>query len=294
MEINTAAVIGLGLMGGSVARELSVRGVRVLGFDIDPLTRVAALRDGVVDAVLPQSMEGIAEAEVIVIAVPVRAALEVLRSLPVHPSLRLVTDVGSTKQSILGVADQLPVGRWFVGAHPVAGDHRSGWEASRLGLFQRARVFLSAAHHATGEAMKLAEGFWRELGGQPLFMPQEAHDETLAWSSHLPQVASSALAVALAGARVERAELGPGGRDATRLAASSPEMWAEIALDNATELEGAVEAMEDTLAGFRRLLEQGDLAALRDWFAAGTRWSAGCRENGGNPVECVAAAPSAG
>lgn len=290
-EIRSAAVIGLGLMGGSVARELAVRGVRVLGYDSDPLTRVAALRDGVVDAVLPSSLAGIEAAEVVVIAVPVRAAAGMLRSLGDSPGTRLVTDVGSTKGSILAAARETPVGDRFVGAHPLAGDHRSGWEASRLGLFHGARVYLCPAEGATAESIRLAEWFWTELGGAVLQVGGDRHDEALAWSSHLPQVASSAIGRVLACEGVGRGELGPGGLDATRLAGSSPDMWTEIALDNAGPISAAVDGLQAALAELRELLVQRDEAALRAWFQGGARWAA---EGARDPAESVAAPRAAG
>lgn len=288
IELGTAAVIGLGLIGGSVARELAVRGVRVLGYDTDPLARVAALRDGVVDVILPASLEGIEAAEVIVVAVPVRAAVQVLRSLGDCPGAHLVTDVGSTKGSILGAARESRVGDRFVGAHPLAGDHRSGWEASRLGLFRGARVYLCPADGATPEALALAEAFWGELGGLAVVVGEDRHDEALAWSSHLPQIASSALATALGGAGTLRTDLGPGGRDVSRLAASSPEIWTEIVLDNAAFVTGAVERLEGALAHLRGLLASGDEAGVRAWFQAAHAWSGAPPDPPPAPVNSVA------
>jgi prephenate dehydrogenase len=294
MEIRSAAVIGLGLMGGSVARELSVRGVRVLGHDADPLTRVAALRDGVVEVMLPPSLEGIDQAEVIILATPVRSAKEILRRLGPCRGTILVTDLVSTKASVLDAAGESGVADRFIGAHPMTGDHRSGWAASRLGLFQGALVYLCPMEVSEAAARRLAAAFWTDLGAHVHWIGADEHDHLLAASSHLPQVASSALARVLGGSGIAPADLGPGGRDLTRLADSSAELWTEILLDNREFAGLAVAGLERELAAVRALLEANDPAGLRDWLRGAAQWSAGCRENGENPVESVAAASHAG
>nr|MDQ3309037.1 prephenate dehydrogenase [Gemmatimonadota bacterium] len=231
-EIRQAAVIGLGLIGGSLARELSARGIRVLGYDRDEARVRAALRDGGIHAVLNPELEGIDTADIVVIAVPVAIAPDILQAaLPRLGRVRLVVDVGSTKASIMAAAGALGIGSQFVGCHPLAGDHRSGWEASRLGMFQGARVFLCPTTETGEDALGLAWEFWRMLGAHPEVEDAMEHDRRLAWTSHLPQAVSTALALALGGAGIERRELGPGGRDMTRLAGSSPELWTDIALD---------------------------------------------------------------
>jgi prephenate dehydrogenase len=106
-------------------------------------------------------------------------------------------------------------------------------------------------------------------------MSAEEHDRALAWSSHLPQVASSALAIALDGAGVGPRELGPGGRDSTRLAASSPEMWSAICRENADLIEPAVHALEATLAELRAALHARDAEAIHRFFSHGSRWARG-------------------
>jgi prephenate dehydrogenase len=273
-EVRSAAVVGLGLMGGSVARELSARGVRVLGHDRDPRALEAALRDGAVHAPLGPALEGVEEAELLVLAVPVDAAPEVLRAGRARlERARLVTDVGSTQRSVCAAAEALGLGGRFVASHPLAGDHRSGWEASRAGLFQEARVFLSPTPSTHAESLRLAVELWSALGARPEVMDAAEHDRRLAWSSHLPQCASSALALALDGAGVERGELGPGGRDTTRLAGSSPEMWAAILLDNAGHLGAALDALQARLAELREALERGDADGLRALFEHGRAWA---------------------
>lgn len=273
MEVGTAAVVGLGLIGGSVARELAAQGVRVLGFDSNPASIRSAVEEGVVAVALGDGLEGIEEAEVIVLAVPVTAAGEVLRKVGQRAAgARLVTDVGSTKRAVLAAADAAGLGERFVGAHPLAGDHRSGWAASRLGLFHGARVFLTPTSSASADATALARGLWAAMGARVDSVAAAEHDHALAWSSHLPQAVGTALGRALSAGAIAREMLGPGGREMTRLAGSSHDVWTGIAMENADELIPALLAMEEEIVACRAALENGDADAVRRFFEGGNRW----------------------
>lgn len=273
IPFRTAAVVGLGLVGGSLARDLAARGVRVLGHDRDAGAVEGALREGVLHAALGPGLEGAEEAELVVAAVPVTAAAAALRALaPRLRSARLVTDVGSTKASVCAAAEALGIGGVFVGSHPLAGSHLSGWEASRPGLFAGARVFLSPTSSTDENALSLARELWSALGALPEVVDAAAHDLLLARTSHLPHLASVTLARALAEAGVPRAELGPGGRDVTRLAGSSPEMWTAVALDNAAPLAEAVAGLRARLDELHAALRAGDAEALHAFFAAAREW----------------------
>jgi prephenate dehydrogenase len=266
----SVAVVGLGLIGGSLARDLAAGGARVLGWDRDAGALAAALACGAVHEALGEELQGVEGADAVVLAVPVLAAPGVLRTLaPRADRVPLVTDVGSTKRSVVAAAGALGMGDRFVGAHPLAGDHRSGWGASRTGLFRGARVYLTPGASCGEDAVRLARELWEGVGGRVETMDAAAHDRLLAWSSHLPQAVSSAFARALDAAGVPREAPGPGGRDVARLAASSPAMWADVALDNASELIPALAAAETELRGLRERIASGDGARVREWFAAG-------------------------
>ena len=270
-----AAVIGLGLIGGSLARDLASRGVRVSAYDADSRHLRDAVRDGVVSDVIEAPLDGVRGADAVIIAVPVDAALEVLRRVAPHVGdAKLVTDVGSTKARIVAEASALGIGTRFVGSHPLAGDHRSGWEASRPYLFDGARVYVCPAADTPAELVSLATAFWRRIGARPVLVDAVEHDRKLAWTSHLPHIVSTALALALSGAGVGRDELGPGGRDVTRLAGSSPEMWTAIARENAAALDAALAVVEREIASFRAALAEHPPGAdaLRDRFAAARAW----------------------
>ncbi|MBW3570794.1 MAG: prephenate dehydrogenase/arogenate dehydrogenase family protein [Gemmatimonadetes bacterium] len=275
--VRTVAIAGLGLIGGSLARDLAARGVRVFAWDHDGAAMDSAIRQGIAHPGVWDDAP-----DVIVIALPVLAARTFLDRLidrlgKEMDGVRLVTDMGSTKASIVRLAQARGIGDRFVGSHPLAGDHRSGWDASREGLFRGARVFLSPTPSTSDDAMRLARDLWTGVGALPEEVDADDHDARLAWTSHLPQLVSSALAQALAGEGIARGELGPGGRDVTRLAGSSPQMWAEVALDNAGALVPALEAMEARLREVRHLIANGEDAPLRDLLARAREWH---RESG--------------
>lgn len=273
IPFRTAAVLGLGLVGGSLAREMAALGVRVLGWDTDTGAVAGAREAGVISDLVGPGLQGLDEVEVVILAVPVDATRHLLGAVAAAAAATaLITDVGSTKAGIVGAAEAAGIGSRFVGAHPLAGDHRFGWAASRTGLFRGARTYLCPARGAAPEAVATAEALWRAVGSDTMLMGAGEHDRAMAWASHLPQAASTALAAVLAGAGHPRAALGPGGRDTTRLAGSAPSMWVPIALENAEELVPALQALEAALAQFRGALTRGDRSAAEAFFAAGREW----------------------
>lgn len=276
-ELRSVGIVGLGLMGGSLAWDLAERGLRVLGADRDPGVVAAARADGVVAGELdldesPYELD----VDVLVLAVPVRAMPELLRHLaPAIPSRTLVTDLGSTKRSIVAAAEGVGLGDRFVGSHPIAGDTSSGWAAARAGLYRDATVLLTPTSTSRPEAIARAIDLWSAAGATTTVVDAAEHDRRLAWTSHLPQLAATALAIALDDATLSLDDLGPGGRDTTRLAASSPEMWTDIALDNAETLIETLGSLEMRLADLRRALTVPDEGRVRGFFSRGRDWSRG-------------------
>jgi prephenate dehydrogenase len=269
----SAGVIGLGLIGGSVARDLTALGVRVLAYDRDPATIDMACAEGAVDEALDASLAGLEQAEVVIVAVPVSSLRDVLAGVPRLTEARLITDVGSTKRSAMKTAEAIGIADRFVGSHPMAGDHRSGWTASRTGLFAAARVYLCRTQETREDAVRLAHDLWCALGGCPELIAADVHDELLAYTSHLPHAASAALALTLARGGIDPANLGPGGRDSTRLAGGSVEMWTAIARDNADALLPAIAALEAQLQRLRAELAHGHEGAIRATFSAARAWT---------------------
>jgi prephenate dehydrogenase len=273
LPFSKPAVVGLGLIGGSVARDLAALGMKVSAFDADADQLAAAIRDGVVHHRLTASLDGLADADLVVIAVPVDEALGILRrAAPVLGKAALITDVGSTKARIVSLATELGLGERFVGAHPMAGDHRSGWAASRAGLFLDAPLYLCPTPDSTPRAMALAESLWRTLGARSIEMDAVAHDQRLAWTSHLPHMIAVVLGLTLGEGNVYREDLGPGGRDMTRIAGSSPDMWTAIAVDNADPIEAALAVAEREISALRDEISRRDATAIHARFAAARAW----------------------
>jgi prephenate dehydrogenase len=307
---DTVAVIGLGLVGGSLARDLAARGYRVLAADRDHQALAAATAEGVVAATFRVGEGGHAEllagASLVVIATPVCAAPTVLRWLAgVTSPATTITDTGSTKRSIMTAAAAAGVAHRFVGSHPMAGDHHSGWGAAREGLFADATVWLCTARAgdvvaatatgpeatgpdaagpdaagpdatgtaAPGRALAAVQALWLAVGARPCVIDADEHDHLVAWSSHLPQLVSSTLARVLQAAGVHPSRLGRGGRDATRLAGSDPGMWRDIVMDNADAVVPALDALLDELARLRRHVVDRDAAAISDMLAAARDWT---------------------
>lgn len=269
-----AGVVGLGLMGGSLARDLAVLGWRVQGTDRDPATAAAARAAGVIEGPLEAGA-----LDLLVLAVPVRSAPAWLRG----PGRELgqdtvITDLGSTKRSTVEAAEAAGLGTRFVGSHPMAGDHRSGWEAARTGLYRDAAVWITPAEGAAPDAIARVEGVWRALGARPRRIEADDHDRLMARVSHLPQLLATALALALGRAGVGPADLGPGGRDMTRLAGSDPSVWTDILVDNGDQVDLALDALAAELDGLRRASRDLDDATLRALLVAGRAWSRDRRE----------------
>jgi prephenate dehydrogenase len=279
--MSTVAVLGLGLIGGSLARDLHEAGFEVVGYDRTREVLHAAHTSGVVSSMLGPDLEGLEHIETVVFAVPVGIAPHLMQeALPRLRSARLITDVGSTKTAICQQAARLGIGRQFVGAHPFAGDHQSGWEASRSGLFRDARVFLCPLSETTPEALQRARELWQQTGARTELIDAEAHDERLAWTSQLPQLASSALALALDTAQVSRPELGRGGMDATRLAGSSPEIWTDVVLENAEHAARALAALEQQISGLREQIEARSESGIRNALERALRWALSEKQSG--------------
>ncbi len=212
-------------------------------------------------------------ADVVVLAVPVDVAADVLSCVAARARrAALITDVGSTKARIVGAAAALGVADRFVGSHPMAGDHRSGWDASRAGLFTGARVYLCPTDAVAPASLELASSFWQMLGARPMVIGAEEHDRKLAWASHLPHVLAASLALAMAGAGGGRPDLGPGGRAMTRLAGGSPGLWTAIARENAAALDAALADAEREIAAFRLAIARREDDGLRRRFAEAKGW----------------------
>jgi prephenate dehydrogenase len=274
-RLKRVAIIGVGLIGGSFALALrrAMGGITIVGVDRDAqaLERAAAL--GVIDMVAESVSEAAQGSELVVVAVPVRAVGPVLHdvALALAPDA-VVTDVGSTKAEVTRVAREELRAAFprFVPGHPIAGREASGVEAASAELFRGARVVLSPTKETAPDALELVRSCWEGMGARVAELDAARHDEILAAVSHLPHLLSFALVSEITG-RPNAAELfsfaAGGFRDFTRIAASSPEMWRDIALQNRAALLAELDHYAARLAVFRELVDKGDGPGLQRLMA---------------------------
>jgi prephenate dehydrogenase len=242
------AVVGLGLVGGSLARALREAGYRVVGVD-RPSVRRAARRAGAVSATAATVEAAAAVADVVVLAAPPATNRRLLGRLvrAARPDL-VVTDVGSVKGPIVEEARRLGLRR-FVGGHPMAGTERQGFSASTADLFRGAAWWIVPA--ADPRATRAVRSLVRAVGARPVVVSDSTHDRVVAFLSHAPQVASWALFHAARADPLVRRHLGaagPGFRDMTRLARSPRALWQEVLAENRREVRRALAALVRRLA----------------------------------------------
>ena len=259
-------IIGLGLIGGSVARALSDRGltdqVWAVGRDLDALQQA---KDKGVIAGYSTELESIcSDADIILIAVPGLSVASVMQGLvKLVRADCVITDVLSVKQSTVDAAikefGQLPPN--LVPGHPIAGSEKSGFKAANPDLFDRKRVILTPLPETNKAAIELVSSLWRELGAEVIEMTVQQHDAVLAATSHLPHLLAYALVDSLSqqGSSDEIFRYAAGGfRDFTRIAASDSDMWRGIFLSNAEAICSTLKTFESDLAVFKQAIEAGD------------------------------------
>jgi prephenate dehydrogenase len=268
MNFGTVAIVGVGLIGGSVGHALRRRGLarRVVGLGRDTGRLDLARRLGALDAAETDPRRAFGEAEVVVVCTPVgRIADDVGQAARLGPPDLLVTDAGSTKRRIVErVAADARAAAVFVGAHPIAGSERSGVEHARADLFEGSACVLTPTPRTPESATTRAEQFWSALGCRVVRLDADAHDRALALASHLPH----ALAAALAGSVPTSAHALAAGafRDGTRVAAADPDLWTQIFLENQAPVLDALDRLSKQLDAFRRLLAGGDAEGLSCWW----------------------------
>jgi prephenate dehydrogenase len=265
------AIVGFGLIGASLAMAIRRRwqGGLILAVDRKHVLE-AAMREHAAD-VGADDLGMVAEADLVVLAAPVRQNLEVLERLPDFISRpAIVTDVSSTKREIIRKAQALPAHLSFAGGHPLAGSAAGGIVAARPDLFTgRPWILTTPAPAATLDSL---EAFVSALGAVPLRMDAGAHDTLLAYLSHLPQLTVSAL-MHIVGERVQEEGLalsGRGLRDTTRLAMSPPGIWQDVAATNSGAIARALDDLISVLTRLRDDLTAGE--TLEQVFESAARW----------------------
>jgi prephenate dehydrogenase len=278
------AIIGLGCIGGSLARALVAQGVTVRGWSVSASDREQAARAGI--EVVGSDGDGgaaaCADAALIVLAVPLERVAMVADGLQSVVGNRavFVHTAGLQRCDALGI-DAATHSR-LIGTHPLAGTHDSGFAASRADLFVGAVV--SVEERADARVRAELEWLWRTAGASRIdYRPADVHDRLMAWVSHLPQLTATALAATLADGGIDPLVIGTGARDTTRLAASELGSWPALFRGAPHDLRDALEQLEQHLRALRLALNAGDAEALRATWETARNWRR--QGNGGARVE---------
>ena len=262
--IRRLAIVGLGLLGGSVAKAARAESLarEIVGIGRNQANLALALGQGAVDAVTTDLREGLSSADMVVLATPV-ATLEGQMPAVWEAALpqALITDVGSTKAAIVRVAEKLCAAKPldFVGSHPMAGSNLSGFAVSRADLFRGATIILTPTDRTSPDAVKRVTEFWEAAGGRVVTMDPANHDRAVAAISHLPHLVADALVDAVVRMDPQFLDVAARGfKDTTRIAASSPTVWREIFEENRDALAEAVAVFRAALGDLESVLRSGD------------------------------------
>jgi cyclohexadieny/prephenate dehydrogenase len=268
------AVIGLGLIGSSIARAVrqNMPTVRVTGFDMDPEVRATAVRIGLGDDIADSAGAAVTDADLVIFCVPVGAMGEAAAAIADDlPADAVVSDVGSCKESVAAALNEALPGATIIPAHPVAGTEHSGPEAGFASLFHHRWCIVTPPEGADKLAVERVSAFWRALGANVELMEPHHHDRVLAVTSHLPHlIAYTIVGTAADLGEVTRSEVikysAGGFRDFTRIAASDPTMWRDVFLANKEAVLDMLQRFSEDLTALQRAIRWGKGDELFDRF----------------------------
>jgi prephenate dehydrogenase len=255
------AILGLGLMGGSLAMALKGKASALYGADPDPRVIELALHHNLLDLGFCSPSEAAAEADLIVLAAPVNSILSLIKILPdLHPGSPVVLDLGSTKQQITAAMAELPSRFEPIGGHPMCGKEKSGLENASANLYQNAPFALTILPRTTPRAQSLAEQLILAVGARPVLVEAQEHDQWAAATSHLPYL----VACALTNATPPQVQplVGPGFRSTSRVAAASSQVMLDILSTNTIAVLEALARYRQEIDLLEELLENNDWKTL--------------------------------
>lgn len=267
------AIVGLGLMGGSLALALRPHVRKLTAVDVDADTRRMALERRMVDEALADVQEGIADADIVILATPVRTILAILAQLPRWRSQGcIVIDLGSTKGRICAAMDALPPEFAAIGGHPMCGKESSGLSFAQENLYRDETFILCRTRRTKEHTERLILSMLERIGAKPLFLPAEEHDRLVALVSHLPYFLAAFLMQQNAQAAASEGRLwevsASGFRDTARLSGSQPRMLHDIVETNRVEILGVLRRHVSHVESLIKIVAEQEDAALRDWLQA--------------------------
>ncbi|MFV0444916.1 MAG: prephenate dehydrogenase [Planctomycetaceae bacterium] len=269
-RFDTLAIIGVGLLGGSVAKAAKARGLvhRVIGIGRNAEKLVSAQTAGVIDT-YRMDLQDLSDADLIVVCTPVdRLAEDIIAAAQHTPGHAVITDVGSTKGMIVDQVSAHPVAtKKYVPAHPLAGSEQTGWRAGSADLLQDRLCVLTPFDGIDPSRLSQIDLFWRALGMQTRQLSPRDHDRVLALTSHLPHVVAAALA-SLVG-EAERPFAATGFRDTTRIAAGDPTVWTPILMQNSDAILTAIDRIVSEVDTLKSALQADDAAEVTRWLTRG-------------------------
>lgn len=266
-------ILGVGLLGGSIGLALRSAGAkcRIIGYGHRRQTLDKALEIGAVDSVEMDAARAVAESDLTILCTPVGTFESLLKKIgPALAAGAIVTDVGSTKRSVVQLAESiLPRGVEFIGSHPIAGSEKRGVEFSRADLFSNQLCLLTPTPKTLPMVLRNIEQFWQTLGMRTAKLSAEDHDRLLADVSHLPHLLAAALVAMQDDAGLDLC--GKGFLDTTRIAGGDGALWRDIFLDNADNLKAGLRRLQSQLAAAERMLDSKSKDGLSDWLNAAAK-----------------------
>jgi prephenate dehydrogenase len=258
--LKTVAIVGVGLIGGSIGLALRERKLaeKIIGIGRRQESLRIARRVGAVTNTTVDLDKGVVEADLVIVCTPVGRIVDDVRNAAQHcPEGILITDAGSTKQKIIAALnDDLPRGCRFLGSHPLAGSEKTGAAFATADLFEGRVAILTPTKNTRAEDFDFLEQFWQSLGSVVVQMSPEEHDKALALTSHLPHIAAAGMA-GLIPEKYFRLT-GSGMLDTTRIAAGDPDLWLQIFIQNRENILTALEQYGSKLSILHAALRDGD------------------------------------
>jgi prephenate dehydrogenase len=270
MQPKRISILGVGLLGGSIGLAVKSRltDCEIVGYGHRRVTLDKALEVGAIDRAAEQLSTAVDESDLVILCTPVGLFRPILQEIAgtLRPGT-VVTDVGSTKRSVVRDAEQLlPSTVHFIGSHPMAGSEKRGVEYARTDLFQNALCITTPADRTNPGALETVEHLWRSIGMRITRVTPDDHDRLLAEVSHLPHAVAAALVAMQSEAGLKLS--GKGFLDATRIAGGDGTLWRDIFLDNRDNLLASIARLKHELAQVEQMLKNNDTGALAEWLDA--------------------------
>ena len=271
--IEKICIIGVGLIGSSLAKALKNTGQAkfICGYGRDATRLEKAKELSIIDDYSIELKEAIINSDIVIIATPVGSYEEVLVGIkPYLKSDTLVTDVGSTKRSVIEAAEKVfgNLPHNFIPAHPIAGKEKSGFEACDGELFVNKKVIITPLENNDDESISRVQNMWEKVGSEVDFMTPESHDELLGMTSHLPHMLAFSLMNYLISQNPSASVYAAGGfKDFTRIASGDNVMWRDICLNNKDQIIAHIEGYQKSLSALSEAIDNGDIEQLDSIFS---------------------------